>query len=138
LGCDPCSVATGIFFWIATDYGSRPVFFLGRDRFLNFEVATYGSMVLNTILDGCSFLDGCIFLDGCSFLDGRSFLDGCSFLDGRSWTFILGWTLMDNYGRLRTLMDAYGFSWTLVSWLELGRILNFLGRLRSRFKNINM
>jgi hypothetical protein len=37
---------------------------------------------------------------------------GRSYLDGRSWTFILWWTLMDNYGRLRTLMDAHGRSWT--------------------------
>jgi hypothetical protein len=41
LGRDQSRVATGIFFWIATDYGSRPEFFsgprpvfrfLGRDR----------------------------------------------------------------------------------------------------------
>jgi hypothetical protein len=63
LGRDRSRVATGIFFWIATDNGSRPeyfsgsrpitvrdrYFFLDRDRFLDFWVAIFGSMVPNTI-----------------------------------------------------------------------------------------
>jgi hypothetical protein len=65
---------------------------------------------------------------------------GRYFLDGRSWT------LMGAYGRLWALMNAHGrlYAGWNAGWNAarnacrtlVGRWLNFLGRLRSRFKNI--